>query len=106
MKRFLKYLPTFSDVLAGLMIMMFGLLMFTKGNIFIQSTPEAAPMPISIPHNLPSWVAWLFVWYGFDVFVSGGKITFLIFDKLFKPVVDKVVKNIKGEKLKSEEEDD
>lgn len=106
MKRFLKYSPTLSDVLAGIIVMMFGLLMVTKGNVYVQSTPEAELMPIGIPHGLPFWVAWLFIWYGFDLFISGGRLAHLVFDKTVGPLVRGVVKNIKGEKLKSVERED
>ena len=98
LKRLSKYLPSMSDVLSGFVVLLFGLLMLSKGAIFVQSSPGKELVDVGIPSDLPTWMSWFIVWIGFDIMVSGGKITDFILSKTVKPVRDAVVKNIRGER--------
>ncbi len=69
----------------GLLIMLFGLLLVTGGQIGVQ-VAEKTPSWIPIPKLEPTWVAWVVVWLGFDSIFS-NKIGIFLFTKIFYPIL-------------------
>ena len=87
MKKFLNSFTwsSYRRAMEGILIMCFGLLLMTGGQVGIQVS-ENAPHWVPIPKLEQTWLAWVVVWWGFD-FIFNGKITRLISAKVIYPIL-------------------
>lgn len=75
---------------SGLILILLGLIVIGHGQIGIQATPTSEVHWITEFATLPSWIGWMFIWFGFDSFF-GGKLTRALSNRVLTPIVKAVV---------------
>lgn len=91
LRRISRYLPKFTDVMFGQLLIILGAMSLTGGSVGIQTSSDAAPIWIPLPHFEKTFVAWILISLGIDSCLSGGRLIPLVMNKAIYPIVAKIL---------------
>lgn len=95
-KNMSRYLPTYSDLMRGIPLVILGSLFMNGGGIGLKATEDAEWIPVMLP-KLDAWICYLVMWLGIDTFVFKAKATTFVMDKTLVPILRLVIVSIVGE---------